>query len=116
MAFDLILGQTKDDWSRDGQNGGRESPGRDAALGALMLGIGVAIAMVKAPDGKSEDLGLGGFGGNGDGAPSLPRNPFGGGGGRPRDDNDWEGFENERTTMEIPAFEPMAEVVGRRLR
>ena len=117
MSLDLIFGQTKDDWSRDSRIGGRESPGVDAALGAALLGAAVAIAVVKGPKPKSglffeqdtsPDEGEDESGrDNPDMPPSRPPpQSFS----RPAAD-DWE-----RTTAEIPAFEPMREVVDRRLR
>lgn len=112
MAYDIFLGQTKEDWSRDGRNGGRPTPGRDAAAGALLLGAGIAIALVKGPEGQASDLGESGESGPGDGDLLLPpTRPLSGGYRGFRDD-----YPDERTTMEIPAFEPMAEVVRRRLR
>lgn len=116
MAYDIFLGQTKEDWSREGRNGGRPTPGRDAAAGALLLGVGIALALVKGPEGKASDLGesdeQGGDDGSGDGGPSFPPiRPLSGDYRDFRDD-----YPDERTTMEIPAFEPMSEVVGRRLR
>jgi hypothetical protein len=109
MAYDIFLGQTKEDWSREGRNGGRPAPGRDAAAGALLLGVGIAIALVKVPESQDRDLGESDEGGGPDGLP--PIRPLSGGSRGFRGD-----YPDERTTMEIPAFEPMSEVVRRRLR
>jgi hypothetical protein len=112
MAYDIFLGQTKEDWSREGRNGGRPTPGRDAAAGAFLLGVGLALAIVKGPENKGTSDLEDGEGGPGDGGPLLPPvRPLSGGPREFRDD-----YPDERTTMEIPAFEPMSEVVRRRLR
>lgn len=111
MAYDIFLGQTKEDWSREGRSEGRPAPGRDAAAGALLLGVGIAIALVKGPEGQARDLGGSDEGSEPDGPLLPPIRPLSGGSRGFRDD-----YPDERTTMEIPAFEPMSEVVGRRLR
>jgi hypothetical protein len=111
VAYDIFLGQTKEDWSRDGRNGGCPAPGRDAAAGALLLGIGIAIALVKGPEGQARDLGGSDEGGEPNGPLPPPIRPLSGGSRGFRGD-----YPDERITMEIPVFEPMSDVVGKRLR
>lgn len=141
MAYDLILGQTTDDWSREGRQGGRPSPGADAVAGAVLLGFGVVMAVIKGPKTSSSDDVLDsrseGYESDHDFEPrtnpytELDTQPYAGHLSSPRVDPEpsHEVFRpgpsstaqryisrQDRPTQEIPSFEPMRDVVEKGLR
>ena len=104
MAYDLALGQTKDDWSREGRQGGRSEPGRDALAGAALLTMGVVMAAIKGKKSRfAEDTEV----------LSPPH-------ARPRPAPSETAIRyigpHDRETREIPTFEPMQDVVEKGLR
>jgi hypothetical protein len=107
MAYDLALGQTKDDWSREGRQGGRSEPGRDALAGAALLTMGVVMAAIKGKTSHfTEDTE--------DPDPKPPHTL------RPRPAPSETAIRyigpHDRETREIPTFEPMQDVVEKGLR
>lgn len=152
MAYDLILGQTKDDWSREGRQGGRPSPGTDAVAGAVLLGFGVAMAVIKGPKTAQElsRFESGDSDANPDDSDDLPDHdfsseprtnpyteidtrPYATHRSLPREDPSPHRqvlsprpgpsptaqhyiSHHDRTTQEIPSFEPMRDLIEKGLR